>query len=263
MSGQCPHCGQPLTKPSRVGRAWRAYAGYRQRHYQVFESSLSPAPWQPEPPPQHKGGYFEATRERPARPMNVESDFVTPLLQAAGVFFFVTLGSLYLAWTLDFAWHLACFVGVATSGLFYLVALAVNRKLLWIAETVINEDLDGDGHVGFPPAPLTALAPLEVLHKDEAGHLRQLHRLNLPDSISQAQLVEFAKGAALKGLAQGQWTGKAGLFSRSEFDALMAELERANIVAWVDPQNRSQGRRLTHPGQAALRYWAEAAQKGA
>lgn len=260
MSGQCPHCGQPLTKPSRARRAWQSYAGYRQRHYQVFESSLSPAPWQPEPPP-HKGGYFEATRERPARPMNVESDFVTPLLQSVGVFVFVTLGGLYLAWQLDVVWHLACFAGVAASGLFYLVALAVNRKLLWIAETVINEDVDGDGHIGRPPP--ASLAPLEVLHKDEGGHLRQLHRLNLPESISEAKLVEFAKGVTLKGLAQGQWTGKAGLFSRSEFDALMAELERANIVTWVDPQNRSQGRKLTHPGQAALRYWAESAQKGA
>lgn len=262
MSGQCPQCGQQLKKPSRASRArraWSAYAGYRQRHYQLFESSLSPAPWQPEPPPQpSRGGYFEATRERPARPMNVESDFVTPLLQAVGVFGFVTLGGLYLAWQLEFVWHLACFAGVAASGLFYLVALAVNRKLLWIAETVINEDLNGDGHLGAPP-----LAPLEVLHKDEGGHLRQLHRLNLPASISEAQLVAFAKGVELKGLAQGQWTGKAGLFSRSEFDALMAELERANIVAWVDPQNRAQGRKLTHPGQAALRYWAEAAQKGA
>jgi len=257
-------CNQPLKRRSGARRAWNAWAGYREVKRQEMESSSNAAlaPREPEAAGHQDGGYFEAARERPARPMNVESDFITPLLQSLGVGAFVSLAGLYLAWYNNAAWHLACFGGVAAAGLFFVAALLANRKLLWIAERVIREDIDsGDGVAGQPPQQLPAPPPpLEVIHRDESGSLRTMYRLRLPDDITDKKLREFAKGALLKGLSHGVWTGKAGLFSRSEFDALMAELERAGIVSWVDPANRNLGRQLTRAGKSALRHWSQVAQ---
>ncbi len=259
----CPNCGRPLG--GRLQQVKIAYAGYKRRRWAEFQSSADNAlePWAPKPPPQlpgSPGGYFEAHRERPARAMNVESDVITPLFQAMALAAFVT-GAFYLAGYVFIAritWLAACFSGLVSGGVFFFLVVLANRRLLWIAESVINDDVDNDGRVGQPPpAPPSPRPPLEVLHRDERGNLRAMHRLDLPNTITDERLAEFAQGAPVKGLAQGVWTGRAGLFSRSEFDALMAELERAGIVAWVDPANRSQGRKLTRAGQSALRYWSQ------
>ncbi|RMD63451.1 hypothetical protein D6833_05655 [Candidatus Parcubacteria bacterium] len=98
---------------------------------------------------------------------------------------------------------------------------------------------------------------MEVVHRDADGALKSIYRLDLPDSITREKLREFAAGVFVKGLSHGAWTGGAGLFSRSEYDRLMAELERAGIVAWIDPENRTQGRKLTRPGRAALEHWRD------
>lgn len=252
-------CNQPLQKRSNMRRTWNAWAGYREVKRQELHSSSNTGLtlWEA-PSPQRDSGYFEAVRERPARPMNVESDFITPLFQSLGIGVFVSLVGLYLAWYNGVAWHLACFGGVAAAGLFFLVALLVNRKLLWIAERIIREDLDGDGATGPPPPQLSPPPPLEVLHRDESGSLKTMYRLQLPDGMTDEKLREFAKGALVKGLSHGIWTGRVGLFSsRSEFEGLMAELERSGIVIWVDPANHNAGRQLTQAGKSALRHWSQ------
>lgn len=240
----CPTCGRPL-------QAGFSLAGYRQRHLAEFETSAL-TPWQPPITP--TGGAFEASRERPIRALNIESDFLTPLLQAGALGVFVGLGGLYAAWQLDLAWHLSCLGGLSVTGLGFAAIVGLNRKLLWQVEKITHTDLDGDGQTGepAPPAP-----PMEVIHKTETGKITSMYRLALPASLTTDKLLQFAQGAPVKGLSQGVWTGGGNLFSRAEFDTLMSELERAGIVVWIDPQNHAQGRQLTRAGLSALKYWSQ------
>lgn len=262
MDEHCPNCGENQKRPSRGYRLLTAYRGYRRRHRQTFENNAV-VPWEDNSPPLSApvGGnnaYFEARRERPARAMNIESDFISPLLQAMGLIGFVTLSMLYLAWQMEFAWHLACFTGLVAGGLFYLIIVLSNRRLLWVAESIIKEDLDGDGQVGQPQPPPSAPVSLEIVHKDENNAFQRMFRFELPKGISEAKFQEYAYDVAVTGksLTQNLWTGRGKLFSKPKYVDLIDVMVRTGLVAWHNPEATSQGCSLTDEGRRTLRRYA-------
>jgi hypothetical protein len=58
-----------------------------------------------------------------------------------------------------------------------------------------------------------------------------------------------------RSLSVSSWTGSGGSFSQSEYEDLMAFLENARVVEWVNPKHKRQGRQLTKMGKAALQAW--------
>lgn len=243
----------PSPRPDRkTRRLLSAYGGWRRRRFEELQSTANNL--EPYEPPAPTSGYFEAERRRPARPANVESDFIVPLFQALAVTIMTSLGGLYLStfWNL-FIWHLACFGGLAAGAAWFIFALMLGRELLWIVERVTNHDFDGDGHIG-KPEPRT-IEPLEVIHKDERGSVKHMFRLDV--AIDDHRLNKFLKALALgESLAEANWIGGGNLFSKAEFGKLLKELQRAGVIEWVNPDATSQGRRLTETGLDSITRWA-------
>lgn len=237
--------------PRQPGNILSAYGGYKTRRRLEFQQTATElAPWSPPAAGAAGNGYMEAERVRPARAPGIESDFITPFLQALGVGFFAVLVAAYLVKMNDVVWHLSCFVGFVAAGLWYIGAILFGRKTLWISETIYT------GAPEMDPAPVIDTRPpiqLEVVQKDERGRLASVQRFaDLPADI-QDRLPSFAAGVlAGKGLTVSTWTGKGAPFSRQEFDAIMATLEQAGIVCWNNPNDKKQGRALTRRGRAAL-----------
>jgi hypothetical protein len=197
--------------------------------------------------------------EKPTRAPTREGDVIVPALQAvisgaltaAGVGFVTTLLAIWQHWP----WYVVP-VGAFAGGLTMAILqwtelLNDSRRLLREVETWIREDLDGDGHVGEPEDDGVHL---EVGREREDG--KSAFFADLP--ISPVAFTTWAR-AAVNGmsLAQTSWTGSQGLFSRSEYDQLLAFLTRAGVVAWCNPDAKAQGRELTRSGRAALRAWLE------
>jgi HAMP domain-containing protein len=195
----------------------------------------------------------EAVYTEPSRNASRESDLVVPFGQAAVTGFLtallVLLGAAFLSFYLEigkgFWWWLS------VGGLVFALVtwwkwrglLEDTRSLLRKAETIVNMDLDRDGVIG-------ETVRLETVEKDQEG-VRRGEIETLP--ISRERFEKFARGVSGgRGLAVSTWTGSAGLFSRSEYDALMDYLQRAGIVRWKNENAPHQGRELTRAGRAAI-----------
>ncbi len=232
-------------RPNKARRALTAYGGYRTRRTEEFkQTSDALAPWEPTAA---DGSHFTAERRRPARPANVESDVIVPLLQSVAVAIAVSVAGLYLSMFFDlFAWHLSCFGGLLAGGIWFIAALFLGRDLLWIVESITTYDIDGDGVIG--PPPVTELA---VNVTDGADRIHKQYRQTL--GVEPDRMVKFAEGVlAGRGMAVNAWTGSNGLFSRTEFDGLMAELERSGLVERENPGQSNSARRLTDEGREAF-----------
>jgi len=90
------------------------------------------------------------------------------------------------------------------------------------------------------------------VHNPETGNL---FLETLP--VSEDDFLRFARGAEPRGLGVPDWAGSAGIFSQSEYGALMDYLSRAGLVAWRDARHHNQGRALTAAGRATLRRIAQ------
>lgn len=259
----CPMCGQPLGKRSgNLRRAFSAYGRWRSRRITRLDSSAV-GPWQPpgmRPGPDETapaGGYVQASRVTPVRPQNLESDFLTPLMQAIGTGFFTGLVSGLIAWqspTFTYVFALGC--GVSAAGLHWALAIIWNRGNLQVIESVVRQDLDGDGHIGPPPPP-PAVA-LSVVHtSSDDPSFRRIFNFDLPAGITENNFRDFAGGVteARRGLAEATWCGSGKPFSKPKYNDLMDTLSRAGIVRWRNEQAPAQGRELTPAGGRALRAW--------
>lgn len=139
------------------------------------------------------------------------------------------------------AWGGLAWVSVQTAAWFMLLWrwLALTRPV----ETIIRQDLDGDGHIG---------EPRQVRVIVESDDRRHVEFIDLP--ASQEQLGRLAVGLlAGHSLSESAWTGAGGPFSRREFQHLRDELIRRGLVSWVNPSARAQGVELTKPGRAVMR----------
>lgn len=256
MAQFCPHCGHKLSdQPAGRLRSFaRAYGQYRQSRVTTFQSSAV-TPWQPAAPApagQPAPAFASAERRTPFRPQNIESDFLTPLAQALGTGAFVSAGGIYMAWFYHGVyWYHGLAFGVIAAGAYWLIAMAWNRNLLWATERIIGADLDGDGYEGQPETPPVRL---EVVHQDQDRAFSKMFRFDLPDQVTEDDFLNFARGVTQegRGLAETAWIGRGKPFSRKTYNDLLASLDQAGVIRWVDQANHVAGRELTGSGRRSL-----------
>lgn len=192
--------------------------------------------------------FQEATRQTPARPATLESEFWVPLFQALGCGLAVGGPLVLLCHFQGWPSDLALFAGVTVAPIAWIVLLADHRRLLWQTDTIRGIAADPEPPLELPPAQTV----LELTTQDERGRLAKMQYVDLPAGITEAQIVTFA-AAVIGGdtLAQGRWTGGGNPFSRAQYDALMARLQRAGLVDWKSG-TPAQGRELTPRGHRVL-----------
>ena len=77
-------------------------------------------------------------------------------------------------------------------------------------------------------------------------------------SVEPKRLYIFATGVLKgKGISLSEWTGKRGIFSRSEFSVLRSEMLERNLLRWKNENAHSQGVELTRGGESFLKHIAE------
>jgi hypothetical protein len=98
-------------------------------------------------------------------------------------------------------------------------------------------------------AARAATTPIAVIHdSDYLGGTYQ----SLP--VEPDKLYRYARGVLDgRGLAEAEWIGRRGLFSKSEYATLRASLVERGILAWVNEDSHSQGLYITRGGKAFLR----------
>jgi len=218
----------------------------------MYTDSEAVTQWRSPSLPIEPGQTLEAERLRPVRPPGVESDFMTPFLQALGIGFFALLLAGYIVWYFEAVWHLACFVSFLCAGLWYVWVLRWQLHNMVVKESIFTGPTDNPQPLPQLPQPEAVM--LEVKQTDERGRLQGIKRFgDLPPDL-QDKLPTFAAGVlAGKGLSVSTWTGRGCLFTRQEYDALMYAFHDAGVVTWRNPQDVKQGRELTTRGKAALK----------
>lgn len=234
-----------------MSRWFDAYNNYKQVRKSEFENAVDTIPALPGPVRQDRPMEFEAERVRPSRPPSIESDVLVPFGWAfvVGVLSFGI--SLYVVLANGFLWHLSCLVTMAVMGFVFIVGIFGIQKTLWLVERITHIDLDGDNVVGQPQT-----VDMSVWVQNERDKERKIYRADL--GVSPEQLQRFARGIAEgRSLAVSAWVGKNNTFSRSEYDRLMAELERLEMVE-RDGAGANAPRVLTDAGQQAIEQLLQA-----
>lgn len=246
MTRFCPHCGKPIDdRPSgRLTRLAGAYKSYRQATF----ASTAVTPWQPAPEPA-RPAFTEAIRHTPARPQNLESDFLTPLLQALATGGFVGAGGMYLAWLYRGPlWYHGLACGVVAAGGYWLLSMAWNRRLLWTVEHIINAGPDEEADPGRPEP-----ARIEVEVKEQ-GSTTILDLFTDPDN--PAIVYQFI-AAVVEGRATFSESGAAEVgYSATLFKKLRDEFVTRGVAYWKHPKERRLGTAFTTAGRAMLRELA-------
>lgn len=193
--------------------------------------------------PWREGRPEAVERVGPSRAPSVEADVHVPLWQAmASGAFGAGLGGLVLGLATWDAVMLAlgAVAGylVVAAGVWF-VLLLEHRRMLWLMERAML-GLDEEGG--------TDELRVVVSQQDVEGRVVRMQYLNVA-GVNADELREFAR-AVVDGapLSVGYWTGRGSLFSRAEYEVLMAELVRAGLVR----DGGTQGRQLTAAGRAIL-----------
>ena len=150
-------------------------------------------------------------------------------------------------WPLPVAWALVGFglgfVPVWWSGL--------RGSTLWKVEEWSGLDLNRDKQVGKPDKPGPP-PTVRVDVTDSSSGDGIYKSFDLP--CDPKRLRVFAQ-RVLSGVstAQGGWTGKDGLFSRSEYERLRDELMLRELAVWNNPAAPAQGWALKAVGRVVMR----------
>lgn len=254
----CANCGRPLaqslTGQPSSGGGWSLFA--RKHGWNVSQPMESSTAWSAPPAARldHPGsGSSSAYRRTPARPPTVQSDVVTPLLKGLAVG--ASVGVLVIIPTVfvpSWPWYTPLLAWGVASPLAVIGFIFHHQGGLWVTEEVSSE-----------PAELPALAPtstptppveLEVIHKDSDNRFQRMLRFELPHGVDEAQFYNFAKGITDGGrtLAQTDWTGSSRPFSKPKYQELLNRLTEAGVVAFIDPDAPTVGRKITRAGRAGL-----------
>lgn len=214
-------------------------------------------PWQ-QPPQQDVVPVAWGYRETPVgKTGTLESDVYVPTLQAMFVglawgLVVIIAVALLAAW-LCLAWWFAPLAGAATwAGVmaYHLTAgVQLRQSLLWKREELERRDLDGDGVVGEPKPVTLQLELIQPANKKT---------LFIDLGIAPEKAILFAKAvlSGASGLSVSEWTGRGGLFSRSEFERLRSRLIEIGLVRWVNDRSKQQGVTLLPAGRAVFRRLA-------
>ena len=207
----CPACGASLVVGVLRGgaRGWQ-----RDRQFPIGEP-----------------GAAELSREMPVGKASVESDVRVPLLQAAITALVITLVTATVTVARHWHWTTPILIGVITFALAWWLLLLDHRKLLRQIETVVGQDLDGDGQVGFT---------VEIVDKTDGK--KQIKYIHFP--ARPGEVKRFAQAAL-----EGQLTvyGRHHL-SRGTYERLRDEAMSRGLLAWRG-EARNQGVELTAVGR--------------
>lgn len=226
------------------------------QQYQELQSTSS-APWAALPSGDNVN--MEAWRRSPARSPEFSADVVVVAGQAALIGMAVGILSFPVPWMVEgLPWWSFGPVGLGSFAVATLALLRSNRRHLWNEEHVSQESPEPTPEVKPELAPEPIPEPtFEVIHKSEKGTILSVQRFShLPQNVLD-NLASFAQQVEFKGLSEATWTGKAGVFSKPEYTALMVVLHEAGIVEWVNPKAKAQGRQVTRNGKLALAHLAK------
>lgn len=133
--------------------------------------------------------------------------------------------------------------------------LSYRARWAFVMERILGVDLNQDGVIGQPePEPPPARAePVRIEIIQEGGRAGDF--IELPARPEQLRmLADGLQGG--RAFSQSVWTGNSGIFTRSEFEALRAELLRRGLAKWRKEGAPGQGIELTPPGRAVMRRFA-------
>ncbi len=196
------------------------------------------------------GGAYTAYKRTPARPPSLAADVITPIGKGAAVgLAFATLAIVPAALVEGWPWYTPIFTALGAAPIATIGFIFHHQSHLWNYEEYTQEGqpepLQG------PPSPPVAL---EVTTRTERGTFERMFRFELPDGVTEAAFYELAKGITEggRGLSLTDWTGSRRPFSRAKFNQLLSALTDAGIIALVNAEHPSQGRRLTTKGRQSL-----------
>ena len=232
----CYHC------PYRAG--WQSF--------RQLESSDPAPPWlkQAAPTAALPASIY---RKKANRAPTLTADVITPAGRAVAIGIAAGLLSAW-GWLVGWPWYAPLAAGGTVTAL-ALIRFTLDQTGLFDVEEVTQAGPESPS----PPSP----APTEPLRLEvsqaEPNHYRQ-SLIELPPTITDKAFYRFCKATAEGGasLAHSDWTGRAGLFSKPAYRAMLTELDRAGLTAFVDPDKPTMGRRLTGAGKRAmLKFVAE------
>jgi hypothetical protein len=191
--------------------------------------------------------------EQPTRTPTAQGDVLVPLAQAgiSGLLAGVLSGVVLLATEAGVSAWIPAAIGAAVGGFVWAKLLVDHRRLLRSTEVWTRRDKD-------PIAAQPQGIRLEV-KRDRGPDIGPGYLFAELPTTAQA-FRTWAQGVTGgRSLAQSAWTGKGRPFSRSDYEELLAFLERARVVRWVNPDAPAQGRELTRMGQEALAAYLRSA----
>jgi hypothetical protein len=191
----------------------------------------------------------EMTRERPARGMTWEGDFLIPFGWSVVSGAFALAGSITLTlafhWPMDGAVMFSLAAGFVAAGAVWAWRLTTHSRSMWDIERIVGRDLDGDQRVGQPVTRIEVTSP-----KPGGGGSMHFIDVGAEPEVMRAFFRAVGAGGSL---AVGSWTGAGKAFTRPQYDALMARLEGAGLV---ENQGGNVGRVPTLAGRAVFRRLA-------
>ncbi len=254
----CPHCNQmlviapaqrkvrdPMPKLTRNGWTYEPTDQMEMSYPAAIEPAALPAP----------GGRY--TKRTPTRAPSREADIIVPMWRAViggtlgnTLLWMIIYGGLnyYSVWGILASW-LTCI------GLGWLASTRAFDKLMVIVEEM--EEAITKSNDQAKPEPQRV--ELVLTRPDRRGNNHYFFP-DVPDTITPDKFLEWAIGVTdgVHTLAEGEWTGKGKLFSKSEYKGLVGGLQTGGLIQWVDDNAHAQGRRLTDEGRAALLSYIEA-----
>lgn len=222
-SGNCPSCGFHISYPHS------------------FESMLAG-----EFKNDHDGAYT-AWRSTPVRASTMESEFLVPLAQSLVWSVVTVLPAIPLAYWLRYEWYFSLAAGSVALLISWLSAQRKTENSLSTIEefSYTPSELDPAEISGTPGLPTIAL---DITDRTERNTI-SMQFVSLPPSIGTEKFREFSQGVVDgTSLARRNWTPESKLFSRDQFDELIAELVSVGIVASADGKART----LTRGGKHSL-----------
>jgi cell division protein FtsW (lipid II flippase) len=177
---------------------------------------------------------------------------IVPLLQTVitGVLFGVAVAVVLAVAGVEW-WYKAG--GVAVVVVMLLSWLAYRHEWRYRLEAVLGIDLNNDGQIGAPmPPPVVELPPLKVEIYDDGGRHAQF--IDLPSANKLPLLArEITEGR--RQFSQVAWVN-SGIFTRGEYDELIAALIKAGLCQWKNAEHHNAGVLLTRAGRHVFKRLA-------
>lgn len=243
---QCPLCGAPknwrelIKHHAKHEPAWRPWE--ERRHSPFALGSVADLP---------AGSEYE--RRRPIRDPHIESDVVTPGLQAliSGLVGGILGGAIAAAAGGGRPWAVGLASGAGILGLSWFALLKENRALLWEVERIIGADIDGDGVAGpvsVNHEPEPRVTRVEVTEK--ANGRTRMRYVDVP--LTDQELTKLAQAVLVRREPFSR-RGLADVLSQSKYASVYQAMLDGGLIHDV-----GNGNELSGPGRAFLRQYLDA-----